>query len=102
MQTGEGVLAVWMQPPPEFEAEFNGWYDNEHIAERMALPGFLGARRYINLRDGPKYIAIYELEDLGAMTSDAYQKVRSNPTPLTRKVGAFVTTNIRNEYQQLK
>jgi hypothetical protein len=102
MKMGKNLLAVWMQPTAANEAEFNHWYDDEHVPERMALPGFLAARRYVNLREGPKYIALYELADAGALTSDGYQKVRKEPTPLTRKVTGEVTTNVRNEYELIK
>ena len=32
------------EPPPAMEEEFNAWYDDEHMAERLAIPGLpLGA-----------------------------------------------------------
>jgi hypothetical protein len=101
MKTGNAILAVWMEPRPELEKEFNHWYDDEHVPERMALPGFLSARRYVSLNGSPKYIAIYELEDIGALSSDAYLKVRKDPTPLTKKVTGAVTSNIRREFEQV-
>jgi hypothetical protein len=90
-----------MEPPPEHEKEFNHWYDDEHVPERMALPGFLGARRYTALNGSPKYIAIYELNDLGALYSPEYENVRTNRTPLTARVTGFVTANIRREFEQV-
>jgi hypothetical protein len=102
MKMGNGLLAVWMQPTEANEAEFNRWYDDEHVPERMALPGFLAARRYTNLREGPKYIALYELDGPDALASAEYQKVRKDPTPLTRKVTGAVTANVRNEYELIK
>jgi hypothetical protein len=38
-----------MNPPPDDEVGFNAWYDEEHVPNRLALPGFLGAWRYRNL-----------------------------------------------------
>ncbi len=102
MQTGPNLLAVWMQPPPDFEDEFHGWYENEHMAERMALPGFLGVRRYVNLDTEPKFLALYELATGDALYSDEYKEARKNSTPLTRKVGQTVTTLLRCEYEQIK
>ena len=32
---------------PSDEAEFNRWYDREHLEERVAIDGFLEARRYV-------------------------------------------------------
>jgi hypothetical protein len=39
-KTGKGLLAVWADVDPEVEAEFNEWYDKEHVPERLAVPGF--------------------------------------------------------------
>ena len=51
MQAGT-ILFSEMTPPPEMEEAFNAWYDSEHIPLRMAVPGFLGARRYCRQEDG--------------------------------------------------
>ena len=52
--THKGFLLVTMQPPPAFEEEFNAWYDNEHIPERLGVPGILTARRYVSAGGHPK------------------------------------------------
>ena len=36
---GTGLLMVWADIDPEFEAEYNRWYDEEHIAHLLAVPG---------------------------------------------------------------
>src|SRR6266478_6810439 len=38
---GTGLLMVWADVPADKEAEFNRWYNEEHLAERQAIPGFL-------------------------------------------------------------
>ena len=40
---GTGLLMVWADIDPEFEAEYHRWYDEEHIAHLLAVPGFLSA-----------------------------------------------------------
>jgi hypothetical protein len=45
---------VWTDVDPEFEAEFNRWYDEEHIARPLQIPGFLSAGRYIAVKGAPK------------------------------------------------
>src|SRR2546430_13563153 len=43
---GTGLMMVWADVPADKEKEFNRWYNEEHLAERLALPGFLsGADR---------------------------------------------------------
>ena len=45
--SGKGMLVSRMNISPEHEQEFNRWYDKEHLAERVAIEGFLEARRYV-------------------------------------------------------
>ena len=44
---GKGMLLTSMDVDAADEAEFNRWYDREHLEERVAIDGFLEARRYI-------------------------------------------------------
>jgi hypothetical protein len=46
---------------PQHEAAFNRWYDEVHLPELLACPGWLSARRYTALDGGPKYVAVYEI-----------------------------------------
>jgi hypothetical protein len=100
---GAGLLMVWTDVPAEKEAEFNRWYNEEHLAERLAVPGFLSAARYEAVKGGPKHLALYELENAAVMESPAYKKVQANPTPWTTRTGpqAVATTFIRNIYSMI-
>ena len=100
---GSGLLMVWCDVPADKEADFNRWYNEEHIAERLAIPGFLSAARYEAVKGGPKHLAVYELENANVMESEAYKKVSSNPTPWTKRTGpqAVATTFIRNIYSMI-
>src|SRR5690349_3389425 len=66
------LLAVWLDVPPALEADFNDWYDREHLAERAGVPGFRTARRYIAEPAEPKYHALYETESLAILSSPEY------------------------------
>jgi len=100
---GNGMLMVWCDVPADKEAEFNRWYNEEHIAERLSIPGFLSAARYEAVKGGPKHLAVYELENAAVMESEGYKKVSNNPTPWTKKTGpqAVATTFIRNIYSMI-
>ena len=100
---GSGLLMVWADVPSDREKEFNRWYNEEHIAERLSIPGFLSAARYEAVKGGPKHLAVYELENAAVMESEAYKKVSNNPTPWTKKTGpqAVATTFIRNIYSMI-
>lgn len=42
---GPGILAIWNDVAPGRDADFNEWFQSEHLAERLAVPGFLFGRR---------------------------------------------------------
>jgi len=77
-------LFVWTDIDPAFEADFNRWYDREHMAERVALPGFRWARRYCATK-GRRYLALYRTESLSAFTSPAYAEAFANQTNWSKK-----------------
>ena len=62
---GTGLMMVWMDVPSDKEEEFNRWYNEEHLAELVAIPGVLNAARYEAVSSGPKHLACYELESRG-------------------------------------
>ena len=100
---GTALLMVWTDVPADKEEEFNRWYNEEHLPERMAIPGFLSGARYEAVKGGPKHLAYYELENAAVLQSDAYTKVSKNPTPWTRKIGpqAIGKPYIRNVYTMI-
>ena len=56
---GKGMLLTSMNVDAADEAEFNRWYDREHLEERVAIPGFLEARRYVAHDGNRKYLRFY-------------------------------------------
>jgi hypothetical protein len=97
---GSGLLMVWADVPAEKEDEFNRWYNEEHLPERLAIPGFLSAARYEAIKGGPKHLAYYELESPEVLESEAYKYVQAHPTVWTRRCSPTVlgTICIRNVY----
>ena len=100
---GTGLLMVWVEVPDEIEDEFNKWYNEEHIAERLSIPGVLSAARYEAVSSGPKMLAFYELESSAIMESAEYLKVRNNPSDWTKRMnpGDVGTVYIRNVYEMI-
>src|SRR6266851_5688886 len=74
LETAKGLLAVWTDIAPEIEAEFNAWYDTEHIPERLSVPGFLSGLRFVAVDGQPKYLALYELSDAEVRKSEAWKQ----------------------------
>jgi len=56
----------------KYEEEFNAWYDTRHLPQLTAISGILDAARYVAVKGGPKYLAVYELESAGVVRSDAF------------------------------
>lgn len=71
----------------EDEWEFNRWYDREHMRERVVIPGFMSAQRYVSTDRSPwKYLAVYETEALETLRSPAYVKALSNQSAWSKGI----------------
>src|SRR5215211_4060028 len=73
--TQPGLLLMMTDIDPAHEEDFNRWYEEEHLAERMAIPGFINARRFTALEGGPKYLALYDLESPEVLQSAPYRHI---------------------------
>jgi hypothetical protein len=83
---GRGVLLVITDTAPEFEAEFNEWYDREHLKDRVATAGFLSARRYVASEGVRKYLAVYETESMTVFESPAYKQKLAQQTDWSKRI----------------
>jgi hypothetical protein len=77
---GKGMLLTSMDIDAADEAEFNRWYDREHLEERVAIEGFLEARRYIAHDGRPKYLSLYSTATFDVLDSAAYRAALANQT----------------------
>ncbi len=100
---GGTVLVVMMDVDPENEVEFNRWYDEEHLTERLEIPGYVSARRF-KLEEGEgmlKYLCIWELEDGSPLESAEYKAQRERPSELRDRALGYVTQRARGLYKQI-
>ena len=87
---GKGMLLTSMDIDKAHEAEFNRWYDREHLEERVAIPGFIEARRYVAEEGAPKYLSLYSTETFEVLDSPAYRKALANQTDWSKaNIGRF-------------
>ena len=84
--SGSGLLVVWTDVAPEAEAEFNEWYNKEHVPQIVGIAGVLSGRRYQATEGKPKYIAIYEMADEKVWSGKEFTEVRENPTQWSKKM----------------
>ena len=98
---GQAILAFWSDIDPAHEAEFNDWYTNQHLPERVGVPGFLQGRRYVKTTDSrsvQKYFTLYETESLATLSSAPYLERLDNPTPWTQKMTPLFENSNRAAY----
>ena len=86
----KGILIAAMDFSAAPEDEFHDWYDLEHIPERLRVPGFLNADRWIGI-DNPKIsVATYDLDNVSVLHSPAYLAVGGdNGSPWTNRTAKF-------------
>ena len=77
---GKAMLLTSMDIDPSDEADFNRWYDREHLEERVAIDGSLEARRYIAHEGSPKYLCLYSTATFDVLDSAAYRTALANQT----------------------
>jgi hypothetical protein len=81
------LLMVAMEPPAALEDEFNDWYDTEHAPQRLALPGFASASRWVCIDGWPRWMALYDLASEAAVHTEAYRSVSGEQsTPWSRRI----------------
>jgi hypothetical protein len=87
---GTGMLMTSMDIDAAHEREFNQWYDREHLAERVAIDGFLEARRYVAVEASPKYLGLYSTKTFDVLDSPAYRTALANQTAWSKSnIGRF-------------
>lgn len=97
----KGLLAVLADVEPEREKELTQWYDEEHLSERMACPGFLRARRFVAVTGEPRFLALYDLADLSALETPEYRGRQDAPTKRTTEVLRHLRNSRRNVYRRI-
>lgn len=99
---GKGILIAAMNFSDVAEDEFHDWYDTEHIPERLAVPGFLNAERWIGAANQRDSLALYDLDNVGVLHSAPYLAVGgANGSPWTKRVTGRTRSIIRLEGEQI-
>lgn len=86
VDTQPGILAIFNNVAPGREAEFEQWFQHEHLRERLAVPGFLLGRRHEAVSGEPRYFNFYVTRSADVLTSAPYLTRLDHPTPMTRVV----------------
>lgn len=90
-----GLLLALMDVDPAHEAAFNRVYDTEHVPERLAVPGFRTARRFLAVEGAPAYQAFYDLDSADVLQTAAYKQLAERDNEWKKLVSPHVRNNIR-------
>lgn len=85
---GKGMLMTFTETGPAGEEDFNEWYNREHIDERVWLPGFHRARRYVDCAGDAriKYFATYETDKVEDLADPDYMKLLADQSDWSKRV----------------
>ena len=99
MLAGEAVVAIWNDIPAETREQFYDWHINEHMPERVGIPGFRRGRRYIaaDTATRPEFFTLYELDTMQVAQGVDYTNRLNAPTPAT----SHVTSRFQNTFRAL-
>lgn len=99
MLAGEAVIAIWNGIAPEAREHFYDWHNNEHMPERVGIPGFRRGRRFIAAagETHPEFFTLYETDTIEVVKGQDYANRLNDPTPATK----VVTAQFRNTARAL-
>jgi hypothetical protein len=98
----KGLLFMAFDFSTAHEDEFHDWYDHEHIPERLRVPGFLNAERWISEDKPTIHVATYDLESAGVLDTPAYRAVGGDKqTVWTKRVTGMCKRIMRFVGEQL-
>ena len=76
------VLLARMGMPKKHQAEFNDWYNTDHVPALTSVPRGYGARRYRAAVGSPTYLAMYEPAHADVRTSETWRTAAASPRTL--------------------
>ena len=78
-----GAVAIWHDIVPAGLDEFYAWHGEEHMPERVSIPGFLRGRRYSAIEADLGFFNLYETASPDVVRGPAYKARLDNPTQRT-------------------
>ncbi len=101
MFMADDLLFVYSDPGVGSPAEYNDWYDNEHIPARTAMPGFGAVNRY-RAADGnkPGWLVTYEIAP-GTLETPEYKALWANASDREKRIIPALSTLDRRVYSLL-
>mgnify|MGYP006288547013 CR=1 FL=1 len=78
-----GAVAIWHDLAQEGLDEFYAWHGQEHMPERVGIPGFVCGRRFKARQADLQFFNLYETQSLDVVLGNDYKTRLDHPTPRT-------------------
>ena len=75
-----GLLGIWNNANQKFLHDYEDWYNNEHLFERLSVSNINVARRFQGLKSNYNYFTSYEAKTYKTFFSEEYLKKLNKPT----------------------
>ncbi|WP_327002604.1 hypothetical protein OHA72_47055 [Dactylosporangium sp. NBC_01737] len=104
---GDVLLHLRWTVPDDRVPGFEAWYDEEHLADMVDVPGILGGRRFArveNAYSSPSefnFLTLYQLAGDEPLRSDEYNRLSTDPSPWTLEAAMGLDLG-RTVFQQIR
>ncbi|MDB5858230.1 MAG: hypothetical protein JWQ76_1919 [Ramlibacter sp.] len=101
MTRDQACLAMWWSMDAQQRPEFEHWHSHEHFPERLRIPGFLRASRWLDANGGEGVFVMYELASHETLSSPAYLERLNAPSPWSQRMMPLHRSMVRCQCQVL-
>lgn len=99
---GNAFIAIWHDLADGYAPQFERWHTEEHMPERLGVPGFLRGTRFMNWSQSPQAcFTLYELAHIEVFRSPGYLARLNAPTEWTHRVQPGMTNFLRGPCETL-
>ncbi len=83
-----GGLLIWNDCKPDALEDYERWYQEEHLPERVGILGYRFGVRYeaLDSTASPRFFTRYEVASPEVLLSPAYRGILAEPSPWTQRV----------------
>ncbi|MFZ2738180.1 MAG: hypothetical protein WAY02_08100 [Burkholderiaceae bacterium] len=86
---GTAAMLLWYNIIEEQIAEHDDWHTREHFPERLGIPGFKRAQRWVSNSGQRRYFVMYEVSDIDVLSSAPYLERLNHPSPWTSQTMSY-------------
>ncbi|CAJ0996308.1 hypothetical protein SODG_000738 [Sodalis praecaptivus] len=83
----ESALLLWLRMAASGKSLFERWHSQEHIPQRLTLPGVLSAERYVSACNA-RYFCRYRLSTPQALARQVEEKLRLEARKIVRPLAS--------------